>query len=112
VKIHRIFKNFGYLLGLASCVMCFVETIIYFYTLSKTSGFWVTLIMFILPFHSFPIHSVFKPIDFLVDIILFVTPPCIAFMTPLLAPFTLGDWTPFYPLYNRGIISLIGKRIM
>ena len=109
MKIHRIFKNFGYLLGFTSCVICFVETIIYLYTLSKTSGFWVTLIMFILPFHSFPIHSVFKPIDFLVDIILFVTPPCIAFMTPLLAPFTLGDWTPFILCITGALLVLLAR---
>jgi len=109
VKIHRVLRSFGYSLGLASCGICFVETIIYFYTLSKTSGFWVTLIMFILPFHSFPIHSVFEPIDSSVDIILSVTPPCIAFMTPLLAPFTLGEWTPFILCMTGALLVLLAR---
>jgi len=99
--MKKFFKGLGEILMTISLILCFIKTIAYFFELSKTLGFWGAFIWFLLPFHPFPTYSVFKPIDFLVNVVLVFTPPFIAFNTPLLAPWTWGDWTPF-------ILSIIG----
>jgi hypothetical protein len=90
---EKKFEGLGIILIIISFILCFIKTIAYFYELSKTLGFVEAFILFLLPFHSFPTYSVFKPIDFLVNIVLVFIPPFIAFNIPLLAPWTLGDWT-------------------
>jgi len=99
--MKKKFEGLGIILIIISFVLCFIKTIAYFYKLSKTIGFVEAFILFLLPFHSFPTYSVFKPLDFLVNIVLVFIPPFIAFNIPLLAPWTWGDWTPF-------ILSIIG----
>jgi hypothetical protein len=93
--MKRFFEGLGIILIAISFILCFIKTIAYFYELSKTQGFWRAFILFLLPFHPFPIYSVFKPIDFLVNVILVFIPPFIALNTPLFAPWTWGDWIPF-----------------
>jgi len=99
--MKKFFKGLGAIIMAISLILCFIKTIAYFFELSKTQGFWGAFIWFLLPFHSFPTYSVFKPIDFLVNVVLVFTPPFIAFNIPLLATWTWGDWTPF-------ILSIIG----
>jgi hypothetical protein len=88
-------EGLGIILMAISFMLCFIQTIVHFYKLSKTLGFVKTLILSFLPFYAFPTYSVFKPIDSLVNPILVLTLPFVALRNPFFSPWTLGDWAPF-----------------